>query len=55
VAEFLNKQLAAAVGFYRMTNLSEVQRIALEYPESKHSKLTYEVYFQKAVKYLLQG
>ena len=32
VAEFLNLQLAAAIGLYQMTNLSEVQRIVLEYP-----------------------
>ncbi|MDH4219370.1 MAG: TetR family transcriptional regulator [Candidatus Aminicenantes bacterium] len=55
VAEFLNLQLAAAIGLYQMTNLSEVQRIVLEYPEFEHFKLDFKVYFQKTVEHLLQG
>jgi len=36
VSEFLNLQLAAAIGLSQITNLSEVLRIALEYPEFKY-------------------
>lgn len=55
VAEFLNLQLAAAIGLSQMTNLSEVQRIVLEYPEFEHFKIDFKVYFQKTVELLLQG
>jgi len=45
VAEFLNLQLAAAIGLYQMANLSEVQKTVLNYPEFKHFKLDFKVYF----------
>jgi len=55
VAEFLNLQLAAAIGLYQMTNLSEVQRIVLEHPEFEHFRLDFKVYFKKTVEHVLRG
>jgi hypothetical protein len=48
ISEFLNLQLAAAIGLYQMTNLSEVQRIVLEYPEFKHFQLDFKAIFSKS-------
>lgn len=53
--EFLELQLASAIGLYQITNLSEMQRRVLEYPEFKHMKIDFNSYLQKSVKYLLCG
>ncbi|WP_319405928.1 TetR family transcriptional regulator [uncultured Desulfosarcina sp.] len=52
---FLNMQLAASIGLYRMTNLSAAQKEVLAYPEFKHLKVDYTVYYQECVEYLLKG
>lgn len=48
-------QLAASIGFYKMTNLSEAQKEVLANPEFEHFKVDYDTYFQQTLKYLLQG
>jgi len=53
--KFLNMQLAASIGLYRMTNLSAEQKEVLAYPEFKHLKVDYTVYYQECVEYLLKG
>jgi len=53
--KFLNMQLAVFIGLYRMTNLSAAQKEVLAYPEFKHLKVDYPVYYQECVKYLLKG
>ena len=53
--KFLNMQLAASIGLYRMTNLSTGQKEVLAYPEFKHLKIDYHVYYQECVEYLLKG
>jgi AcrR family transcriptional regulator len=53
--EFLELQLASAIGLYQITNLSEMQRRVLEYPEFKHMKIDFNSSLQKSVKYLLCG
>lgn len=53
--KFLNMQLAASIGLYRMTNLSAVQKEVLAHPEFKHLKVDYPVYYQECVEYLLKG
>jgi AcrR family transcriptional regulator len=53
--EFLNLQLAAAIGLYQMTDLSEAQKTILEDPEFKHFKLDFQACFEKTVESLLLG
>jgi len=53
--EFLELQLASAIGLYQITNLSEIQQRVLEYPEFKHLKVDLNSYLQKSVECLLQG
>jgi len=54
-AKFLNMQLAASIGLYTMTDLSEVQKKVLEHPEFEHFKVDYNTYLQETIRYLLQG
>lgn len=53
--EFMELQFASVIGLYQITNLSEVQRKVLEYPEFKHMKIDFNSYLQKSVECLLQG
>lgn len=53
--EFMELQLASVIGLYQITNLSEVQRKVLEYPEFKHMKIDFNTYLQKSVECLLKG
>ena len=53
--EFIELQLASVIGLYQITNLSEIQRKVLEYPEYKHMKIDFNSYLQKSVECLLQG
>lgn len=53
--QFLNLQLAASIGLYTMTNLSDVQEEVLSYPEFENFKLDYNAYFKAAVEFLLKG
>jgi AcrR family transcriptional regulator len=53
--EFLELQLAAAIGLFNITNLSEMQQRVLEYPEFRHLKVDFNNYLQKTVKCLLYG
>ena len=53
--EFMELQLASVIGLYQITNLSEVQRKVLEYPEFKHMKIDFNTYLQKSVECLLHG
>lgn len=53
--EFLELQLAAAIGSYQITNLTEMQRKVLEYPEFRHLKVDFNRYLQRAVECLLRG
>jgi len=53
--EFLELQLASVIGLYQITNLSEMQRRVLEYPEFRHMKINFNSYLQKSVEYLLRG
>lgn len=53
--QFLELQLAAAIGLYQITNLSELQHKVLEYPEFRHMKVDFSDYFKKAVENLLRG
>ena len=52
---FLELQIASAIGLYQITNLSDLQRKVLEYPEFQHMKVDFETYMRKAVECLLQG
>ena len=54
-AEFLNMQLAASIGLYKMTNLSEAQKEVLAYHEFEHLRVDYEPYLKQSVEYLLHG
>jgi len=49
------RNTAAVIGLYQITNLSEVQRKVMEYPEFKHMKIDFNSYLQKSVECLLQG
>ena len=53
--EFLELRLASVIGLYQITNLSEVQRKVLEYPEFRHMKIDFNNYLQKSVECLLRG
>lgn len=53
--KFLNMYLAASIGFYKMTNLSQVQHEVLALPEFQHFKMDYDAYVQRTVEYLLLG
>ena len=53
--EFLELQLASAIGLYQITNLSELQRKVLEYPKFRHLKVNFKRYLQKTVECLLHG
>jgi AcrR family transcriptional regulator len=53
--KFLNMQLAASIGLYRMTNLSPAQKEVLTSPEFKHLKVDYNDYYQESIAYLLKG
>ncbi len=53
--KFLQLQLAASIGLYTMTDLSETQRQVLERPEFEHFKIDFAVCFREAVEYLIQG
>lgn len=53
--EFINLQMALATGLFPMTNLSEKQRKVLENDEFKHLKMDFELSFENAIKYLLNG
>ena len=55
VGEFVELQMATAIGLYQITNLSEVQEKVLEYPEFRHMKADFKGCLQKAVEYFLQG
>jgi hypothetical protein len=50
-----SKQSASVIGLYQITNLSEIQRKVLEYPEFKHMKIDFNSYLQKSVECLLKG
>jgi AcrR family transcriptional regulator len=55
VGIFLEIQFATAIGLYQMTNLSELQRKVLEYPEFRGLKMDFNCSLQKTVECLLQG
>jgi len=55
VGKFLEIQFATIIGLYQMTNLSELQRKVLEYPEFRHLKVDFNYSLQKTVECLLQG
>lgn len=55
VGEFVELQMATAIGLYQITNLSDVQEKVLEYPEFRHMKADFKGCLQKAVEYFLQG
>jgi len=52
---FLELQLAAVIGLYQITNLSEMQQRVLQYPEFRHLKVDFKSYLQKTVACLLHG
>jgi TetR/AcrR family transcriptional regulator len=54
-ANFLELQIAAAIGLFQMTDLSEMQQQILEDPEFAVLKLDFAISFQEAVEYLLNG
>jgi len=53
--KFLNMQLAASIGLFTMTNLSEAQQSVLAYPEFENFRVDYNIYFKEAVEFILQG
>ncbi len=53
--KFLNMQLAASIGLYRMTNLSPAQEAVLAYPEFKHLKVDYNDYYRECIAHLMNG
>lgn len=53
--EFLELQLASAIGLYQITNLSDLQRKVLEYPEFRHMKIDFKPSLQKTTEFLLKG
>ena len=54
-ANFLELQIAAAIGLFQMTDLSEIQQQILDDPEFAVLKLDFAASFQEAVEYLLNG
>ena len=52
---FLELHLASIIGLYQITNLSDIQRKVLEYPEFKHMKIDFNNSLQKSVECLLKG
>ncbi len=54
-ANFLELQLAAAIGLFQMTDLSETQQRILEDPEFTVLKLDFAASFQETVEYILKG
>jgi len=54
-SKFLQLQLAAAIGLFQMTDLSEVQQKILEQPEFSELKMDFAASFQETVKHLLNG
>jgi AcrR family transcriptional regulator len=53
--EFLELQLASAIGLHQITNLSEIQKKVLAYPEFRHMKVDFGLYLRKAIECLLYG
>jgi hypothetical protein len=53
--KFLNLQMAAAIGLYQMTNLTEMQREVLELPELKHMRVDFSSSLRESVEYLMRG
>ena len=54
-ANFLELQIASAIGLFQMTDLSEIQQQILDEPEFAVLKLDFSASFQEAVEYLLNG
>jgi len=54
-ANFLDLQIASAVGLFQMTDLSEIQQQILDDPEFAVLKLDFATCFQESVEYLLNG
>jgi len=54
-ARFLQLQLAAAVGLFQMTDLSETQQQILDNPEFSVLKIDFAAAFQETVEHLLSG
>ncbi len=54
-ANFLELQIASAIGLFQMTDLSEMQQQILEQPEFAVLKLDFETCFQETVEHLLNG
>ena len=52
---FQELQIAAAIGLFQMTDLSEIQQQILDDPEFAVLKLDFAASFQEAVEYLLNG
>jgi len=54
-ANFLELQIASAIGLFQMTDLSEMQQQILDDPEFAVLKLDFEISFQETVEHLLNG
>jgi AcrR family transcriptional regulator len=54
-ANFLELQIASAIGLFQMTDLSEMQQQILDNPEFAVLKLDFEISFQETVEHLLNG
>ena len=53
--DFLNMQFAAAIGLFQMTDLSDLQKEVLGYPEFEHLKVNFAPAYTQAVEYILAG
>jgi AcrR family transcriptional regulator len=54
-ANFLELQIASAIGLFQMTDLSEMQQQVLDDPEFAVLKLDFATSFQESVEHLLNG
>lgn len=52
---FLQMQLAASIGIYTMTDLSDIQREVLDMPEFRHFNIDYATVYETAVAHVLRG
>ena len=53
--DFFYLQFASAVGFYQMTNHSDVQKKVLQDPELKEFNIDFEPYYKDSVEHLIKG
>lgn len=55
INEFVHLQFASAIGLHQMTQLSDIQKVVLEYEEFKYFKVNFETSYEKSVRYIFES